>query len=313
MELLYFLLDIFKILIPFLIISFASFIIIRIFKITGYFENFILIFLLDWCQIIFAIEILSIFHKVSFLNIYIFHIITLIIVLITAFFKKINLSFNFYNLKNNIFSFYKNIEINKYIKFIFISWLAIILLTTFIIGVITPPKNWDSLTGYLFRAGIWLQQQSINHFFTPHAWQLTNPINPSIGFLWVLIFTRSDNIIFLLQWISGLIIIFSLYKILRKVGFNRFISSFTAFIFISTGLVTLELCTSQHDLILSSFIVICLYLAIKIFEEESIKYFYLILFGFSAGIALGSKAFTIFFIPGFLIFSLFYKKFSLRK
>lgn len=305
--------NILEILPSILIISFTSFLILKLFKITDFIEKIILLFLLNFCQIILTIEILSLFKRVTITFIYFTILLIFIICLTVALFKKISFRIDISCIKIKLLNFYKNIETNSVLKIFIISWLVIILLATLILGFSSPPKNWDALTCYLVRPVIWIQNQTINHYYINHSYQLSNPINPSIAFLWIMIFTKSDYIVFLLQWFSLLIVILTIYKILRTINFNRFISIFTVLIFSTTGIAILEASTTQHDLILTAFILISCYLILKIFKDKDISINYLLFFGLSSGLALGSKSYAFLFIPGFLLFAIFYNGFSKKK
>ena len=305
--------SILKIIPSILIISFTSFLLLKLFKIKDFIEKIILLFLLNFCQIILVIEILSFFKRVTVAFIYFTIFIIFITCLTVALLKKISFRIKISCLKIKLINFYKNIETNSVLKIFIISWLVIILLTTLILGFSSPVKNWDALSCYLVRPVIWMQNQTISHYYTNHFYQLSNPINPSIAFLWIMIFTKSDYIVFLLQWFSLLIIILTIYKILRTINFNRFISIFTVLIFSTTGIVILEASTTQHDLIVTAFILIACYLILKIFKDKDININYLLFFGLSLGLALGSKSSAFLFIPGFLLFAIFYNGFSKKK
>jgi len=83
------LLSLLKIIPLFILISFTSFFFIRILRISDLIEKILLIFLFNWVQVIIIIEILSLFKKVSFVPLIIFHSLIFIICLIVSIIKKI--------------------------------------------------------------------------------------------------------------------------------------------------------------------------------------------------------------------------------
>ena len=50
--------------------------------------------------------------------------------------------------------------------------VAIVLLAVFLIGVLSPPNNWESMAYRMTRVVMWLQQGSVDHYATPYPAQL---------------------------------------------------------------------------------------------------------------------------------------------
>lgn len=307
MEYLEALISFLKIIIPLILISFISYFFITIIKINYLAEKIIFLFLFNWFQIIISIEFLSLFRKVTPVYLIIFHLITAIICVIFIIIKKIKFRVEINNIRTYLINFFKDNKLNNTINKITIIWLIIILITTFFIGISVPTKNWDSLATYLVRVGIWKQQCSINHYYTPQILQLEGNINPGLGLLWILLFTNTDNILFIAQWFSLIIILITLYKLLRYLNFSKNIALNAAFIFAISNIVILESCTTQNDLIVAAFIIISFYLCVKIFKKEKVELKYIVILGLSAGVAIGLKFYVYFYILGFLVFILFFK------
>ena len=308
MEYLEALLSLLKIFLPLTVITFSSLIITKLIKINDFLERIILIFIFNWFQIIIIIEFLSLFKKVTPLFISIMHLAFSIIILAIALFKKIEFKINLEEINKKIFFFFKYEKTNGVIKLIVVVWLIIILITTFFIGISVPPKNWDGMVAYLVRVGIWQQQHSINHYYTPVLSQLENHINPGLGLLWVLLFTNSGNILFTVQWISLLVILITLYKLLRYLKYGINLSLISVFVFSISNIVILEACTTQNDLIVASFLFIAFYFLIKVLDDKEIVLKNIIIFSLTLGVSIGSKFYAYFFIIGFIIFLLLYGK-----
>lgn len=302
------LLNFLKIVPPLLSISFVSFFLTRLFKIDNLIEKILAIFILNCSQIIIIIEILSLFKKVALINLSIIHSIFLIISVILFIKRRKYTSQNHSNISiNHIFlNFYNNLEIPKIIKIVMIACLIIIIFTTFFIGMVIPPNNYDSMVYHLARAAFWNQHQTINHFFTTVEYQNESPPNAEIMLLWIMIFTNSDMIVFLVQWFSFIIILFALYKSLRLIGYNQTISFISVFIFSTFDIVIMQANTTQNDLVVVCFIIVSFYFLLRILKSIKIKFIYFVLFGFSVGLAIGTKGYSYFFIPGFIIFIIIY-------
>ena len=297
-----------KLIIPFFLICFVSWFFIKLFKISDFLEKIIVIFLFNWIQIVISLEILSLFNQIKIFPLFLFHFVCALICLIFAWFKKLSFKINFKKTFSNIKNFYLELNLNKIFKNIMILWIIIILVTTFFIGIMVPPNNWDSMVYHLTRAAFWHQNNNINHYFTGITLQTENPVNAELGLLWIITFCNSDNIVFLVQWFSFLILLLTMYKILRIIGFEKKVSFISIFILSTLDIIILESNTTQNDLVIASFVVITLFLIIKTIKSDKISIPILFLAGSSFGLFVGTKGYSYLFIPGFFIFYLIYGK-----
>jgi len=302
-----------KILPPFLLISFVSFFFIKIFKIKSILEKLILFFIFDCIQIIISIEILSLFKSISYWPLMFFYLISVIICAVISIVKKINLKIN---LRNTIFvfvNFFQGQSFEKIIKIIILIFLILALFISFFIGINVPPSNYDSMTYHLARAAFWNQNHSIDHYYTQYALQNVHPQIGEIGLLWIIIFTNADILVFLVQWFSYILIIITLYKLLRLLKYNKLTSLFTTFIFAFLDIVFLESNSTQNDLVVASFLIVAFYYLVKSAKDEKINIFNIILTGLVSGLTIGTKGYIYLFIPGFLIFFILYGKHNKQK
>jgi len=291
-----------KILIPLFAISFISFFLIRILNIKGILEKILLIFLFNWFQIVISIEILSIFKTISLIWLIIFHGSSFIICLILILIKKIDIKINFKVIFKLFFNFFQELELSKILKIIIVVWVIFILGTTFFIGIIAPPSNYDSLTYHLARAGFWQQNATINHYTTWAEIQNSNPVNAEVGLLWIILFTGSDNIAFIIQWIALIIIFIAIYKILRLINISKIISSISALLFISFDIVLLEATSTQNDLIVTTFVILTVIFLFKSLKSDKQDFKYLLITGLTLGFSISLKVNSYLFIPGMIIF-----------
>lgn len=302
-----------KILPPFLLISFVSFFFIKIFKIKSILEKLILFFILNWIQIIISIEILSLFKSVSYWPLMFFYLISAIVCAVISIVKKINLKIN---LRNTIFvflNFFQGQSFGKIIKIIILIFLILGVFISFFIGINSPPSNYDSMTYHLARAAFWNQNHSIDHYYTQHVLQNVHPQIGEIGLLWIIIFTNADILVFLVQLFSYILIIITLYKLLRLLKYNKLTSLFTTFIFAFLDIVFLESNSTQNDLVAASFLIVAFYYLVKSAKDEKINIFNIILVGLISGLTIGTKGYIYLFIPGFLIFFILYGKHNKQK
>ena len=302
-----------KILIPLIPITFISVFFIKILRIDDKLEKIILIFLINWIQILISVQLFSLFKLVSFWPLLIFYLPSSLICLLISIKKKINFRINFGNIWIFLKKFFDNLELNKILKIILITWFILILFITFLIGVNHPPVNYDSMTYHLARAAFWNQYQALNHYNTWAAIQNENPINGEIGLLWIILFTNSDTLTFLVQWICFLVILIALYKLLRFLNFSRIASILTVFVFSTLDIVLLESNSTQNDLVIACFAIITLYFFIKVIKDNKIDIKYIVFAGFAAGITIGTKGYSYLLIPGFLLLVILFGKNSKLK
>ncbi|MCL6087384.1 MAG: glycosyltransferase family 39 protein [Actinobacteria bacterium] len=173
--------------------------------------------------------------------------------------------------------------------------------TTFFIGIITRPGNYDSLTYHLARVGFWIQNGTINHYPTWAEIQNLNPVNAEIGLLWIILFTGSDNITFISQWIALIVILIAVYKLLRLINLSKIVSLISALLFINFDIVILEAISTQNDLILAVFVILSVIFLLKSLQNDKPEYRYLIITGLTLGFMISLKGSSYIFIPGIAI------------
>jgi hypothetical protein len=305
--------DSLRIIAPIILISFVSLFFVKLLKINDFLEKVILVFIFNWVQVILPIEILSIFKAANVLSIYIFYSLEAVICIIFIIIKKMHFKINFLEIRQSFKNFYSGLELNKFLKIFFIVWLVIIIIVPLFVGIALHPPNYDSMTYHLARAGFWHQNNSINNYFTRYVHQNDYPVNAELGFLWIIIFTNSDLLTFLIQWLSFIMAILCLYKLLRTLGYSRNISFITTFIFSTFDLCILEASSTQNDMLVAVFVIFTLYFIIKAFNSINLELKYLIISGITTGIIIGTKGYSYLFIPGFLIFILLFGKNSKQK
>ena len=331
--------DLLKLSVPFFILIFSSYLFTKLFKIENLIDKLFGIFLFGWAQIILSIEILSLFKALDLQNLYFAHSIFLVISVLLCLLKRKKLKINFKLIWNSIRSFFQGIQLNKIIKTVIILWLIIVFITIIYFGLNIPPYEYDSMTYHLTRAAFWMQNHSINHYYTYDVRQTVFPLNTEIGQLWIMIFTKSDSLVFLVQFFSFIFCLLVIYKILRLLNFNKAISVFSVFVFTCLDEVLLQSNNTQNDLNSAVFLGLALYFMLKIFKDKLQNYnkqisnidiftsnsnldnknvistdlYLYICTGISAGIAIGVKGYVYLYILGLIVFGLAYGKQNRKK
>ena len=325
--------DLLKLFAPFFILVFSSYFFTKLFKIENLIDRLFGIFLFGWAQIILSVEILSLFKALNLQNLYFAHSIFLVILVLLCLIKRKNLKINFKLIWTGIRSFFQGIQLNKIFKTIIIVWLVIVLITIIYFGLNIPPYEYDAMTYHLTRAAFWMQNHTINHYYTYDIRQTVFPVNTEIGQLWIMMFTKSDSLVFLVQFFAFIFCLLVIYKILRLLNFNKGISIFSVFVFACLDEVLLQSNNPQNDLTSAVFIGLTLYFMIKSFKERnpglinsssvttnttninlfvidkpSLNLFSLVCIGMASGIAIGVKGYVYLYILGLIVFGLIYGK-----
>ena len=135
--------------------------------------------------------------------------------------------------------------------------LAVILSVTFIIAVVYPPNNWDSMTYHLPRIEHWLQNKSLNHYYTSIDRQLLSAPFAEIFILQGRALSGDDYLVNLVQWFSLLGSIIGISKIAGHLGMNKKMQIITALFFATVPMAILQASSTQTDLV-ETFCIICM-------------------------------------------------------
>ena len=80
--------------------------------------------------------------------------------------------------------------------------VAFVLAAVFLIGVLSPPNNWESMAYRMMRVVMWLQQGSVAHYATPYLPQLYHPPLVSWHVAHLLLLGGSDRFANAPEWLS---------------------------------------------------------------------------------------------------------------
>ncbi|MCX6054662.1 MAG: hypothetical protein NTZ74_07100 [Chloroflexi bacterium] len=137
----------------------------------------------------------------------------------------------------------------KKVDYVLISFIGVILAAFFIVGITTPPNNLDSFDpSHLPRIYYWIQNGTLQSINSTHFSDLIKPINAHIQGFWLFSLGRSENLFFLVQWFSLVIITASIYDIARSLKFASTPSLVSAIVGLSFPVALLQSYSSQGDL-----------------------------------------------------------------
>ncbi len=259
--------------------------------------NFIYFLLINFVQIVLTFELLSLFGQIKetpFLIInFIVFILSAVICAIKKCFKNpfIGGISELKKIKNAI----KRDKMLKFLSFCFI----VFLISQFTVIVLFPVSYGDALAYYLPRVTSWIQQGSINHFYTPDSRELIMPVNMDLLYTYVLMFCKKEAGIGIFSYISYIGAIYVLYNLLAEIGFCIRKRLWTIFVFSSFALIGVMIYSPLADLCAGSLLLTCIYLYLISVKYKSKTALYFASLG--TALAIGSKTTAIIALPSVII------------
>ena len=169
--------------------------------------------------------------------------------------------------------------------FTFITVAAINLLMI----LLSAPFNWDSMTYHLARMAYFLQHNNFSYFEANYWAQVVHPKNATSLITYAyLLGGKNENFTQLVQFLSYLISVLSVYGISKKIGNTTTQSLFASMV---SGLLTewlMQSTTTQNDMIITAFVGIATFFIFS--YHHSMNKRDLWLSAIAIGIMLGVKA-----------------------
>jgi Dolichyl-phosphate-mannose-protein mannosyltransferase len=174
------------------------------------------------------------------------------------------------------------------------------LVYEFVVGVTTPPDNWDSLWHHLVRAALWRQDHSVGTIWNSNV-QLglnADPPNAELQILFGLVLLGRDTLATLPQLFAECALLVAVFGMARRVGFAREASVFAALLTATLSQVALQSVTTQNDLVVAAAVAAAGYFILGHSRTE------VILAGVAVGLALGTKLTAAFALPALALIAL---------
>ncbi|HBY01982.1 MAG TPA: hypothetical protein DEG92_05490 [Rikenellaceae bacterium] len=207
---------------------------------------------------------------------------------------------HFYPLSRQIFRStydFSNYHPSK-VEIILVSIISATLIGFFTVGITTPINNIDSLASHLPRIYYWLQQGSLDYWTvltSLNRYQLIYPINAHLQALWLFLLGHNENLFFLVQWFSLLVISASTFEISKSLGFSTTQALFTSLVGLSLPVVLLQTFSFQGDLTVTATLMVFIAFFFNFFQTKKLKFLWLA--SLSLLIALGTKQTAFFILP----------------
>jgi 4-amino-4-deoxy-L-arabinose transferase-like glycosyltransferase len=171
-------------------------------------------------------------------------------------------------------------DISKLDLFLLTS-IAIIVVVVGMIGLISPPNNWDSMTYHMSRVVHWIQDKSVAHYPTSFLPQLYEGPWAEFAVMHFQILAGGDRFANLIQWFGLLGSVVGVSLLAGKLGANLRGQIFAAVFCATIPMGIVQGSSTQTDYVVSLWLVCALYFALLLKDDDQIRY------SLAAGAALG--------------------------
>ncbi|WP_421830113.1 ArnT family glycosyltransferase [Larkinella sp.] len=203
-------------------------------------------------------------------------------------------------------------SLSLYFKVLFTTLLAtlgVIAITNLLLVLLTPPNEWDSMTGHLNRVMQYIQRGSMRHFGGTN-WNIdTYPKSVcTIQIYSFLITGRFENAFKLIHHLSYWMAIVAVFGISQRIARNLSASFFAALCYALLPDFLMQAVTTETDIVLTAYLGSFLYFLFAYREsgtETTRDARYLYLAGITFGIAYGHKVTFTLLLPSLFVLMIY--------
>jgi hypothetical protein len=147
--------------------------------------------------------------------------------------------------------------------------LAVILGLLFLVAIIAPPNNNDSLRYHMARVVHWAQNQSLNHYATAYLPQVMHPIGAELMILNARLLWGSDKLANLIQYVSMLGVIIAVVGVSGMLGVRKDGHWLAVAFMVSLPIGILEATSTQNDYVASFWFISLLYFMLASLRQKT--------------------------------------------
>ena len=135
--------------------------------------------------------------------------------------------------------------------------LALGVLVTIIalIGLLSAPSNWDSMTYHLVRVMHWMQNRSVSHYSTGDPTQLYHGPWAEFAMLHLQVLADTDRYAFLPQWTAFVVSAVGASLLATQIGANPRGQLLSGLFVLTIPGGVLQACSTQNNLVLSAWLI----------------------------------------------------------
>lgn len=175
--------------------------------------------------------------------------------------------------------------------------VAVLLLVTLLIALVTPPNTWDSMTYHMARVAAWEQHRSVAFYPTSIPRQNYQMPLAEFGILHLAILSGGDGLAHLVQWCSFVACLLAVSLIASELGVSFRGSVFAALYGATIPMAILQSSSTQNDLVVTAFLLIFTYGLLRFWKIGTLAYS--VYSGLALGAALVTKGTALLFSPAF--------------
>ena len=193
-------------------------------------------------------------------------------------------------------------------EYIIIAGVLIIILTTGLIALVSPPNSFDSMNYHMSRIMHWIQDQNVAPFPTNITKQVNLTPGTEYDILQLQLLSGGDGLANLIQWLSFIGSIIGVSLIARELGADPSGEIFSAAFCATIPIAILQASNTENHLSTAFWLVCFVYFSLHAFHHSSPMD--IIAIGLSLGLAILSKSTAYFFAAPFVILIMLWVCFS---
>lgn len=256
---------------------------------------FLYTLLLMFAQVVLTFEVLSLFNAIKQLPVLLFNVFFLLVAIF--YWCKYDKPLYKPDIKLFLNNVSKGLKKDKYLKIMAFGFLFF-LVSVILLDIFMPVNGSDALVYHLNRASYWLLNGNLNHFIIADDRNLVMPINSEILYLWNLLFFKNDIGLYFISFIGYIAILFSVYNILKLLGFSERKKLWTLFIFSSFASVMTQVSSLETDVFIAGLVLSSITLFLYTLRDKNKTGLYFSALAYA--LAMGTKTPAVIVLPGVL-------------
>ena len=233
-----------------------------------------------WCLFtVILTEVLGVFNLINRGMIIVLWSVALVVVALITW-RKQTLTYAFKQLS----AWWRSVKLGTGERFL-LAGISFYLVVLFLIAIISPPNNNDSLQYHMARIIHWIQNGNLGYFSVAYLPQLFNPPAAEIFMMHNFLLVGGDQLVNLVQWFFMVACLAVVSLIAKRLGAGRAGQWLAVVFLLALPIGILEATSTQNDYV-SSFFVLCLASVVVSSRERKNTWLEIICLGCLAGLAM---------------------------